>query len=60
MEGKGAAATQEGAEIYDDGEIGVEEARAQMKVNQEKEEAKQELEDLRESDDDEAGYGEGA
>ena len=31
-----------------------------MKVNQEKEEAKQELEDLRESDNDEAGYGEGA
>jgi len=47
----------------DDGEeIGMAEARAAVRVNQEKEEAKQELEDLRGSDDDdgEAGYGEGA
>lgn len=36
------------------------EARAAMRENQEREEAKQELEDLKGSDDDEAGYGEGA
>lgn len=44
----------------DDGEIGIAEARQEFKHNIEMEEAKQELEDLKGSDDDgEAGYGEG-
>lgn len=44
----------------DDGEIGIAEARQAIKQNEEMEEAKQELEDLKGSDDDEAGYGEGS
>ena len=47
--------------IGDDGEIGIAEAAQAYKQNVEMEEAKQELEDLKGSDDDnEAGYGEGA
>lgn len=44
----------------DDEDIGIAEARAAVRTNQEIEEAKQELEDLRGSEDDEAVYGEGA
>ena len=45
----------------DDCQIGAAEARQALKQNEEMEEAKQELEDLRGSeDDDEAGYGEGS
>jgi len=43
-----------------DGEIGIAEARQAIQEEKEIEEAKQELDDLRGSDDDEAAYGEGA
>ena len=61
----GAQSSQEGPAagtmIGDDGEIGIAEAAQAYKQNVEMEEAKQELEDLKGSDDDnEAGYGEGA
>jgi len=45
--------------LADDDNIGVAEARAAVKQNQEIEEAKAELHDLKGTRDDEAGYGEG-
>ena len=60
LDGGAASQNQEGpaaAMLGDDGDdIGIAEARAEVRHNQEMEEAKQELDDLKGSDDDEAVY----